>query len=258
MCVSYALNPALTAGANDNNTFFVFTAYSITSTILIEGQCSAAQGSPETLSPAFAVAVPSGANITAYAATAESLFINDLGGDPTCLAGVQSAVATPQPIVVFDATGFSTITSPPLSSLVVLTGTPSRTSSPTSAASLTSAIALAGTPSSTSPPTMNDASTDLSTGAKAGLGVAIPLGLIALAVLGTYLWIRRRRTRGTHAELDSEIKVEANGEDVRPEMQGNGGKHELLVQERSQELIGDEAARELTGGEHSHELEAPT
>ena len=104
---------------------------------------------------------------------------------------------------------------------------------------------------------MSAVSTGLSTGAKAGLGVAIPLGLFALASLGTYLVIKRRRGRVSHAELDSEIKAEVNGEDLRHEIEGDGGKHELLVQERSQELTGDEAARELTTGEHSHELEAP-
>lgn len=40
----------------------------------------------------------------------------------------------------------------------------------------------------------NSESAGLSTGAKVGLGVGIPLGVIGLAAIGAFFWVRRRRT----------------------------------------------------------------
>ncbi|MCJ1386242.1 hypothetical protein MMC17_009368 [Xylographa soralifera] len=210
---------------------------------------------------AFSVTVPSGMNVTAYAVTAESYFIDTvLGGNPTCAAiGVNSATSP------FIPTSFSTTTKSLLTSTVALVGKPSNTSSlAISAASPTSAKTLTRTSFVTSPSTTSTAFAGLSIGSKVGIGVAVPLSLITFYFLGTLLWIRSRRQkrlvqeRVTQAELGSEARAEVDGEDVRYEIQGDGGKHELLDQERSQEFTGAKAARELTGGEHSHELEAPT
>lgn len=47
----------------------------------------------------------------------------------------------------------------------------------------------------------DSSSSNLSTGAKIGLGVGIPLGVIGLAAIGALFWLRRKRQTGADKEL---------------------------------------------------------
>ncbi|KAJ4986950.1 hypothetical protein SVAN01_07491 [Stagonosporopsis vannaccii] len=61
----------------------------------------------------------------------------------------------------------------------------------------------------------NSDSTGLSTGAKVGLGVGIPLGVIGLAAIAAFFWLRRRRTAKPSSSTPSEVitsNVNGNGD----------------------------------------------
>ena len=75
----------------------VFSAYSVTSTTVSNGQCVAVAGAPITVSPAFRVAVPSGAGAN-FAYEAENSFIRFVGL-PTCSAGGANVAPTTATIV---------------------------------------------------------------------------------------------------------------------------------------------------------------
>ena len=75
----------------------VFSAYSVTSTTISNGQCVAVAGAPITVSPAFSVAVPSGAGAN-FAFDAENSFIRFVGL-PTCSAGGANVAPTTATIV---------------------------------------------------------------------------------------------------------------------------------------------------------------
>lgn len=66
----------------------------------------------------------------------------------------------------------------------------------------------APTAASTMAPTSDQSSGGLSTGAKIGLGVAIPLVVLALIGIGSFFFLRRRKTRGRrHDELPAEVEA---------------------------------------------------
>ena len=87
---------------------------------------------------------------------------------------------------------------------------------------------------------------------KAGVGIAVPLFILALLVLGLYLWHRRRK--GTFGFLESENSANGGPEasNRQPYLQHKAEledearrKHELETQERGFELEHDSRASEM-------------
>ncbi|MCJ1282519.1 hypothetical protein MMC26_001842 [Xylographa opegraphella] len=112
----------------------VFTAYSITSTILTNGACSVFFGTSIPLTSAFNYPRPLGSG--SYDEAAEQAFIDYIfNGLPTCLpGGINSVQSTVTPVVI--QTSFSTITRAlptPQPITAVTTATPSLTTTSTSA-----------------------------------------------------------------------------------------------------------------------------
>ena len=107
--------------------------------------------------------------------------------------------------------------------------------------------------------------------ARIGIGISVPFGIAAFAILGFFLWRWDRRQRqksvaqqkalGEQANPSTtyvQQKAELDAEQTRYEMEINEVRHEIGVGE-SHELSGEDrrARQELRGEDHSRELEVP-
>lgn len=238
-------------------TRIVFTAYSITSTALISGTCIVQSGTPFLLPSPFTIYQPTGINSASFLLYAESAFISALRGLPTCSPGgisqvTISQIATITPLSTTLGTGpANASTSPILSSTANITG-----SLPTS---LSSTLP-------TTPP--NPVITSLGTKTQIGIGVGVPVGTISFALLGLYIWRRKRGKdhRDPAQEIDSREKAEIEARRAEhelpatsriPEMDTDGERLELPVEERTQELLLGSPRQELSGGELAQEIGVP-
>ncbi|MCJ1396181.1 hypothetical protein MMC18_009070 [Xylographa bjoerkii] len=193
-------------------------------------------GSPLTIQPPLSISVPSGANAS-FQNIAESMFISSIGATMCSAGGVAiiSAATTPIPLTTRQVT-----------ETVSITVTAIATVTPTSF--LPNAPQTNGSAQSVAGP-----ATGLGTGDRAAIGVAVPVGIIALLTIGVYLWVsRHRRSRRDlnqpkHQELENRERSELQADEITHELDGNGAEHEMFVEERPQEL---------RGADHSHELEA--
>ncbi|KAG7286183.1 hypothetical protein NEMBOFW57_008488 [Staphylotrichum longicolle] len=97
--------------------------------------------------------------------------------------------------------------------------TSSETTSPTTTTTATS-------PEDTTPPQQerSPSSTGLSTGAKAAIGVAVPLAVLAALALGLWVWWRRRKGQGgTHQQQQHPSQTPS---ELSPQVGGMGGFHQ--------------------------------
>lgn len=136
-----------------------------------------------------------------------------------------------------------------------------------SRATLTASANPGSQPPAIQPPSLSLISAGLSTGVKVGIGIAVPVGIIALFILATYFWRkdqrqRREALRPDEVPQDSEDKSksfvqqkpELDAEQRRYELGMNEGIHELDQGDRKHELEAKDRRQELKGEEHSREL----
>ncbi|MCJ1382274.1 hypothetical protein MMC17_005387 [Xylographa soralifera] len=216
--------------------YFVFSGYSISATTLQDGLCVTDFGLPITVQPPLSISVPSGANAS-FQLTAQSMFVSSIGA-ATCSAGgvaIISAATTPIPLKTQQVTETISVT---VTAIATVTPTSSLPNGPQTNGSVQSVAGPA---------------TGLSTGDRAAIGVAVPVDIIALLTVGTYLLISRHRrlrlglNQPNRQELENRERRELQADEIRHEVDGHEAKHELFVEERRQEL---------RGADHSHELEA--
>lgn len=140
---------------------------------------------------------------------------------------------------------------------LVITASSLQLPAPSSSASSTlNSLAPTGSPTSKASPL------GLSSGARIGIGLVVPIAILALALLSFFFWQKRKSARPkangpTGAELDTDEKrYEAAAEAKRFELQIAEYELELPAEERK-ELQGDLRRRqELKGLEPTYELEA--
>lgn len=105
-------------------------------------------------------------------------------------------------------------------------------------------------------PTPGPSPSGLSSGAKIGVAIGIPVFIIALLVLGSQFWRRRKAARRSQAapteENESRTEMPADEKSGEPSVEYS---HELSAEER-QELSADSWRRELHGPDFAQELEA--
>ena len=132
---------------------------------------------------------------------------------------------------------------------------------------MTSLITSVSQPITANPSTSvfsSPASPSLQTSAKVGIGIGVPLGVIAALMMLFLLWSkrrskitlisekRRRRRSGWRAYFQNKAELDAEGQGIfeaedteqRQELDANL-RHELEVVETRQELVGAEHAQEL-------------
>ncbi|KAL9120039.1 MAG: hypothetical protein Q9187_003404 [Circinaria calcarea] len=140
-----------------------------------------------------------------------------------------------------------------------------------SRATLTALASPGSQPPAIQPPSSNLTSPGLSTGVKVGIGIAVPVGIIALFIFAVYLWRKDQRQRREALRPDDvpndledrsksfvQQKPELDAEQRRYELGTNGGIHELDKGDRKHELEAKDRRQELKGEDHSQELEVPT
>ncbi|MCJ1398599.1 hypothetical protein MMC11_001799 [Xylographa trunciseda] len=107
------------------------------------------------------------------------------------------------------------------------------------------------TQSAISSPPNSPTTSGPSLAAKVGIGVGVSLGTIALLVSSCFLRRRARQAKWTtETSRDQQDTVreeipERIAEEMKHELHGSGGRHEISVQERAQELRGGRNAHEL-------------
>ena len=263
----------------------VFTAFSITSTVAVNGQCSVIAGLPIQVNPQSYI-VPQGVAQADFALSAEQAFISNVGL-PICSPGggnpdgaisghTQQYTPTAGAIPYITLTAYVTVTasvnnSTPLATSVVPGGgTLESIASPTSAI-LTNFVTPTSQPLALQSSSSSSASPVLTAGVKVGIGVAIPVGIIGLSMLATYLWRKDQRQRRGALKAEEvpkapddtsqwfvQQKPELDAEQRRHEMEANERIHQLVPGSRRHELSADDRRQELKGEDHSQELEVPT
>ena len=238
--------------ATRQESFLLFTTYNVASEYSSNGQCQLTLGSFVTVSPAFSVSQPATFNSTEFMSTATDDFYNYLGFS-TCSGGGENVTAT----------GIAAPTASDPSPLTPVTSGQNQNS--------TNSIS-----------THSSGSYDRKAydkKVKVANGVAIPVALLGLVLLG-FLVYRRRKPKKTLKDEDATSPKEGTPhEDTQPYLQQKAEleaeekrKHELEARERTHEM-GNEGERyelpveeedlmvrtrqELRGGEHSTELEVP-
>ena len=105
-------------------------------------------------------------------------------------------------------------------------------------------------------PTPGPSPSGLSSGAKIGVAIGIPIFIIALLVLGSHFWRRRKAARRSQAAAteENESRTEMPADEKAGELPVDYS-HELSAEER-QELSADSWRRELHGPDFAQELEA--
>ena len=103
-----------------------------------------------------------------------------------------------------------------------------------------------------------DRTTDLSQGQKAAIGTAIPVGGIALIVLTLFLWQRMKKQRAIKI-LGQTVPEETTRDNppflqIKPELQGEDSRHEMLAEDRIFELDGEKTRYEIMTEERSSRL----
>lgn len=204
-------------------------------------------------------ALPSGSDQASFTVSAEQAFINSVGA-PTCASGKQATIesvhnvitATPIVLGAFSVTSQIASASATNSTLVTSTTLPRQS------------LAVLPSTASTAPtsPSLTPTVVGLNTGVKVGIGIAVPLGTIALFMLGIYLWRKDRRQRQAALQdgtSDSFIrqKAELDAEQRRHEMEARERRHELGEGAGRHELEAKNRRQELKAEDHSRELEAP-
>ena len=228
---------------------------------MINGSCSAVSGTPRTLSKAISFTQPIGMNNTSFLTFAELAFMSSLGFQPTCSAGGVSSVSTiqvtPEPISISPG-GVSYISTILVPSTISISTIGSLTN-------ISSLLTTSVTSTASSSSTLT--TTTFGINAKLGIGLGIPIGVLAPLLLGLYLWHKRlgNKQRSAAQEIDSEDKAEMEahrlghelpGESMNAEIDTNGERLELPVEKRSQELSPGAPRQELSGGEFAREMEA--
>ena len=75
-------------------------------------------------------------------------------------------------------------------------------------------------------PQQEASDSSLSTGAKVGLGVGIPLGIMSLAAIGALLWLRRRRQSGGSKETSGSSVLGTHHKETMPPYQETALNHQ--------------------------------
>ncbi|KFY15100.1 hypothetical protein V492_02228 [Pseudogymnoascus sp. VKM F-4246] len=151
--------------------------------------------------------------------------------DPDCCDEGRGAVLNGKGNIVK-----STTTDQPPSTMETSTKPPSSTSDTTTTTSSTPPTAAAESTGSTNPADSAAAKEAVASGTKIGLGVGIPVGVLAIAGLGAFLWFKRRGKR-----------VYATDNGYKPSPQGPEAEVAAFPQEYPQELGANEAPQELQG-----------
>ena len=105
-------------------------------------------------------------------------------------------------------------------------------------------------------PTPGPSPLGLSSGAKIGIAIGIPIFIIALLVLGSHFWRRRKAARRSQAAAtgENESRTQMPADEKAGELPVEYS-HELSAEER-QELSADSWRRELHGPDFAQKLEA--
>ena len=205
--------------------YLVLTAWAVASTILVNSQCTRIDGTPITVAP-FSYLIP--LNSTGFLAAAGQSFASYIGS-PTCSVGRET-----------------------ISSISI---NPSITVIQTSTATSQAPASLAVSPSLNGARTNSPPQPDiLSTGAKIGIGIAIPICLVVLLVSGL-VFLRRYRQKRLSSKANPELAAESRQLKGPSELQEIPPPQELEAHTSRQELEGQHR-QELSGGEHSRELDA--
>ncbi|KAF2803300.1 uncharacterized protein BDZ99DRAFT_576208 [Mytilinidion resinicola] len=132
------------------------------------------------------------------------------------LSTVAQASSTASSENTHASSGLSSTSSAAVSSSASVASTPSTNASPTST-SASSASSHSPTSTTSSTTTSRAASTGLTAGAKAGIGVAVPLGVIAIALGAFFLGRRRNTTKPTPSDEEGyTARHELDGKGVPP------------------------------------------
>ena len=248
--------------------YYVISSYSVISALANGNTCSPSYGLPVQTGPFSYPFRPNQPGLSL--AYAEISFEYQVG--LTCSGiGVDLTHMTITPIVL--ATGGPTVTATVKTLPTVTEGTNTkrsiRTTIITAAAALPTSpsLTIAGSNASTSPSASVPKAALLSAGAKIGLGIGIPLAVVAVTMLGFYLWRRdRRQTQAKKLATNSKPedylstylqgKPELDGEQDRHEADANLSRREVEANERY-ELEVKERRQELRSEDHLQELEVP-
>lgn len=245
--------------ATRQETYLLFTGYNVASEYSSDGQCQLELGSLIPLTPILSISQPATFNSTEFQSTAIVSF-NDYIGFGTCSGQPDAAVITTP--AVSSPSPLNPLKSSPDQN-------PTESNSPET--------------SSLSPNSTHSVSTHSSgsydTKVEIANGVAIPVGILGLVLLGLLIY-RHLKTRKILKEEDATSQEQGSPrEDAQPYLQQKGEleaegkrKHELEARERRYEM-GNEGERyelpveeedlmirtrqELRGEEHSTELEVP-
>lgn len=96
-------------------------------------------------------------------------------------------------------------------------------------------------------------SAGLTTGAKVGLGVGIPVGVIGLAAIGAFFWLRRRRNVGPSSNPPELYTPEASSKGAVPPYQETAMNHQGAAVYRH-EAPSSQVAHELPAAVEPSEL----
>ncbi len=248
-----------TGGSSPPGTYIIFSAYTITSDYLLSGQCITTTGSPIILPSPFSVAKSSATNSTLFQVAAESSFVHFLGFT-TCSGGTENVPPTAHSPALMDTTVPTQITATLTS---ISNSTPQQLTTPPLTNSVSTSLTLSTPIHIPVPrPSQKDA--------KLAVGVAVPLGSVAISALAVLLWRSRRQRRHANSanpnssdEDDSpaflQRKAELAAEERRRyELQTKDTRHELKTRKSRSELNDEVRRQKLRGEEHSPELEATT
>ena len=244
------------SSATRQESFLLITAYNIATQYSSAGECHLTLGTLVPVSPIFSVSQPATFNSTEFQSTAIDSFTSHIGFS-MCTA-VREQVNAGHLISLPVATMIATPTASILSPLTPVTSSLNQNSTP---------------PISTHPSGSYDKNV------KVANGVAIPMGLLGLVLLGLLVY-KRRKTQKTLKEEDaSSQNQESPHGDTQPYLQQKAEleaeekqKHELEARERRHEMgiegemyelpveeqnLMIRTRQELRGEEHSTELEVP-
>ena len=187
------LAPGCTDTSSANKEYLLFTAYSMTSAFAQDGSCFTVSGASTPLQTPYSVAKPATATAqpAEYSSAVASLFVDHLNVPDWGICGENGSLA----VHLADAktTQFVDVAVP------TVLGAVSRTPLLTPSSTATSVISH----SSLSAPT----STGLSTSAKAAIGIAVPVIVLAVVLSGLILWFTYRKRRVARMERRTEDKL---------------------------------------------------
>ena len=176
------LAPGLTDTSSANNEYLLFTAYSMTSAFAQDGFCFTVSGASTPLQTPYSVAKPATATAqpVEYSSAVASWFVGHLNVPDWGICGKNGSLA----VHLADAktTQFVDVAVPTVLGAV----------------SRTSLLGPSGTAS---------ASTGLSTSAKAVIGVAVSIIVLAVVLSGLILWLRYLKQRAARMERRVEEKL---------------------------------------------------